>query len=1008
MAIRESRRACAALIVIAACGGPDPVEVPTVVLDQGQFAAADAPCPPTAARPAPARSAPAQATILRASTNLRAPADAAPRAAADLYVRAALPATAAPLEVHSVLDRGGVRVVKYRQVVDGVDVFRHEVNVVMRHDNTLVAITGAPALSPRASVRRAAIDPDTAARQAIAIAAQDAGLGARALVADDVRPPYRRYLGHGALTSARARPTLFDTGSALVDAWYTELQGVRAGHPTLRSAVVDAATGAVLYRNDKTRFADPFAYRAYADATTHEPAISPFCGQGFPHPTGAPDGYTPTTACAQQLVSLVSADHPLGDPWLPAGATETHGNNVDAFFHVMFDATGNFNPDGFAASNGDFHAHTTAPGVFDYPYDVAASPTDYFEGDAGPLDPTSPHANAKIVQGFYIANYLHDLTYAQGYDEASGNPQQDNFGRGGKDGDPLLIYAGAPDTYTFPTADGQSPIVVMGLNYRSQLRRDATLDLTVFAHEWAHVLEFRMIGDSEGLSNEQGSAMAEGWSDFFGLLAASRADQATATSNPAWTGAFAEGLYFNQAYCDTLAPPLGTACDGPDQNFYFGARRYPYTVDMARSPLTFRYISNGLALPAGIPERFWKGRIENAELHSAGEIWASALWGSYRSLLLDSRYTFAQAKARMIGYVIAGMKATPIDPTFLEARDAILAVVRASDDQDYAHFRAAFAARGMGAGAVAPPRTSNDLRGAIESTSVDGPALAYIGATLADIDGDHDGILDVGEHGTLTVTVRNSGSVALAATAVTVQAVDGDVEVGAGATGRALAPNQDLVIDVPVTLRTATFDQAISFDVVIADAAAGVAPITTRVGFRVDHDVVATATDHADNPAAQAAWFGEPYIPYQETVWARVDHAGNPAYEVTGTRIRRTAALVSPCFQVAKDRDLVVHFAQSYFDIYGGDVQVKVGGAAPDAWQTIYSLPATGQVDQLTPVDVNLHRDQAGAWLQLQFVADVPEAVGAAVPRWTIDDISLDGVTAPPFRTIGADGAAAH
>ena len=50
----------------------------------------------------------------------------------------------------------------------------------------------------------------------------------------------------------------------------------------------------------------------------------------------------------------------------------------------------------------------------------------------------------------------------------------------------------------------------------------------------------------------------------------------------------------------------------------------------------------------------------------------------------------------MLDYLVQSMKATPLDPTFLEARDALLAVARATDEQDYRSFREAFAARGMG------------------------------------------------------------------------------------------------------------------------------------------------------------------------------------------------------------------------------------------------------------------------------------------------------------------------
>ena len=44
-----------------------------------------------------------------------------------------------------------------------------------------------------------------------------------------------------------------------------------------------------------------------------------------------------------------------------------------------------------------------------------------------------------------MTNWLHDWWYDSGFNEAAGNAQLDNFGRGGVDGDPL--HAEAQDGY---------------------------------------------------------------------------------------------------------------------------------------------------------------------------------------------------------------------------------------------------------------------------------------------------------------------------------------------------------------------------------------------------------------------------------------------------------------------------------------------------------------------------------------------------------------------------------
>src|SRR3546814_19581341 len=95
--------------------------------------------------------------------------------------------------------------------------------------------------------------------------------------------------------------------------------------------------------------------------------------------------------------------------------------------------------------------------------------------------------------------------------------------------------------------------------------------------------------------------------------------------------------------------------------------------------------------------------------------WSSDVCSS--DLLNDPRYTFDDAQYLMQTYLVAGYKLTPPSPTFLDARDALLAAVRGNDEQDFQSFVAAFAKRGMGAGAVAPDRFSAAPAGVAESRS---------------------------------------------------------------------------------------------------------------------------------------------------------------------------------------------------------------------------------------------------------------------------------------------------
>jgi hypothetical protein len=997
----------------------------SILVDAPAFAGADVECPPTGAltRPAAARvrpSLPVRSIVARAPRSAASPAPTASLAEAGRwYLRRAYPrGLAAPAELHTVHDRGGAIVLKYRQRVGGVDVFRKELNLVLARDRKLVATSGELASSQVAAPVAATGDPaslDRDARAAVVAAARDLGvsLAPAELSAAGTRPPYIAYRpprGH-ALATARARRTYYDDGAALVPALYVEMSGRFRGSrtPELRSAVVGAG-GDILFRNDKTSRAEPFSYRVYAEAKSLEPSISPFCDQGVPHPTGTLDGYVPAEPCAQELVSLIESGTPTEDPWLADDATETSGNNVDSFFHIQTGAKGEFFPPDYAPANGDFRAQATGARQFDYPYDVALAPGDFFEDDEDETavpDPADPQLNAKVVHGFYLGNYLHDLLYVHGYDEASGNSQADNYGRGGLGGDPLLVQAGSFSTYTLPTADGEPSVLTMGLNAYSQLRRDSTLDLMIFAHEWMHTMQHRLIGDSEGLSTSQAGALGEGWSDFLGLLVATRPDQAQAPANPDWQGAFGLGPYHNQAYCDDFPAPFGTPCDGgPDQAYYFGIRRYPFTVDKSKSPLTFRHIANRLELPDEIPHFFWKLRIENAEIHSAGEIWASALWGCYRGLLVNDKYTFDEAQGRMLDYVVGGMKATPIDPTFLEARDAFLAVAQATDEEDYQVCRQAFADRGMGAGAVAPPRGSGDFRGAIESLRASGPALSFISATVTDgAGGDGDGLLDVGEEGTLTVVLRNTGFDDLADTTVHAEAATAGVDVTDSDQVRSSSPGEDIAIEFPIALNQADHYQLVQVEVTFGDDDAALDPTRVSLAFHVHHDLARTrSVDPAESAITQADWFMNPDLPYSETVWARVPQGDQHAYQLAGTRIDRSAGLVSPCVLASADEDLVVRFQHAYqLDVYGA-VEVRTAGTDEFAWQPAYSLPLGSSTGE--EVEVNLGRTYAGQWLQIRFWGYAPPAVGEEVPSWTVDDIELAGIDNTPFTEILPDGTA--
>jgi extracellular elastinolytic metalloproteinase len=132
--------------------------------------------------------------------------------------------------------------------------------------------------------------------------------------------------------------------------------------------------------------------------------------------------------------------------WLGTGAQTTNnitGNNANAYL----DTNDNNRADrsGTAVATGEF---LTAA-------DLAASPA------------TIGNRAVAVQNLFYLNNVIHDVLYSQGFNEAAGNFQVDNFGKGGAADDPVLAEAqdgGGVDNANFATpTDGKKPRMQMYL-----------------------------------------------------------------------------------------------------------------------------------------------------------------------------------------------------------------------------------------------------------------------------------------------------------------------------------------------------------------------------------------------------------------------------------------------------------------------------------------------------------------------------------------------------------------
>jgi extracellular elastinolytic metalloproteinase len=132
--------------------------------------------------------------------------------------------------------------------------------------------------------------------------------------------------------------------------------------------------------------------------------------------------------------------------WLGTGSQSTiniSGNNANAYL----DVDKNNRPDRGGT--------TVVTGNFLTSVDLTASPA------------TVGNRAVSAQNLFYLNNVVHDILYGYGFDEAAGNFQVDNFGRGGKDGDPVQAEAqdgGDTDNADFATPpDGRKPRMQMYL-----------------------------------------------------------------------------------------------------------------------------------------------------------------------------------------------------------------------------------------------------------------------------------------------------------------------------------------------------------------------------------------------------------------------------------------------------------------------------------------------------------------------------------------------------------------
>ncbi|MDB6064476.1 MAG: hypothetical protein JWR26_684 [Pedosphaera sp.] len=567
----------------------------------------------------------------------------------------------------------GLHTVVWEQQLDGIPVFEALLISHLTRNAELVSIASHFVANPDDAANESAPDratlesnPTVSAVQALAYAAQNIGetpvLGQIAASTPPQGPDKHQKFKTPCLQGeADTHLVWFPTApNSLRLSWEVILMSRARGE--MFRVLIDAETGEVLLRHGLTENISTASYRVY---TSQSPTpLSP----GYP----TPSTNQPPEIARVLVVTNAFDTNASPNGWINDGDNETLGNNVDAYLDRNGDEQSDLG-----------HPRGAPFRVFDFPLDLTADPITY--------------SNACVVNLFYWSNWMHDHLYELGFTEAAGNFQVDNFQRGGLGNDPVKAEAQDGSGYnnaSFSTPpDGNSGRMQMFLWTGPFPNRDADFDTEVILHEYTHGLSSRRVGGGIGISLLQSRGMAEGWSDFYSLAL---------TSQP--------GDDLNATYPE--GPYASYQLSGLAQNYYFGIRRYPYSTDLTKAPGTFKDIDPTQAdSHPGIPVN---PVIPNtaSEIHNQGEIWGAALWDARAAII--GKYGFTNGNQLILQLVTDGMNFCPANPTFLQARDAIIqADLVDTGGANYHDLWSAFAKRGMGIFATAPP--SSTTTGVVES-----------------------------------------------------------------------------------------------------------------------------------------------------------------------------------------------------------------------------------------------------------------------------------------------------
>ena len=521
--------------------------------------------------------------------------------------------------------------VTFDQRIGGIAVFGAALSVHVGPQGEIVSVTSSAA-PDRQDARGELLDAPQAIQQAAADIRPELSVnpvlvsgptGADAAAVYD-RGPFARDID--------VRLMYFSTVGGLTLAWRIELEPV--GFPQRYEILVDAETGEVLYRWNLVRYADGYGSVLQSDAMF---AFDPRQPDRYPLGGTLPGPGDPAGGCAP-LINYASRS--LNEQFRDRKSVlfnggSLAGNNARVFRTAV----------GQPSAQGRRHR---GDWTFDFGFNTVDSAETFV---------------------FFAANFVHDFFYDLGFDEAAGNFQMDNFGRGGLEGDALSVVAratGRNNATWQPEVDGTSPVMSLFLfdgqgcwstdvDNDGLQDLDSDYDLDIIIHEFHHGVSTRL--------------------------------------NPAWAGHEA-----------------GAIGEG-------GGDFFAYSVNGDTRLADYSFPDTGIRQINGKTYADWFCLFGIfCSPHANGEIWANALWDlreRFRGDLVGGSDAAAVNEIHQL--YVDGLKLSAPAPTMLDMRDAVLLAdqLRNPDaaapggSANYCRLWEGFSGRGMGAGAQDTQATGN-------------------------------------------------------------------------------------------------------------------------------------------------------------------------------------------------------------------------------------------------------------------------------------------------------------